>query len=52
MRNSNNNLKNEINNDLEIAISVFNHYDNSILILVGDFTEDRLETLIDMQYEF
>ena len=43
-----------IGNDVYLygMVSVFNHYDNSLLILVGDFTNNRLETLIDAQYDF
>ncbi len=44
----------EIGNDLYIygMISTYNHYDNTVLVLVGDFTTDRLENLIDKQYGF
>ena len=43
-----------IGNDLYLygMISAYNHYDNSVLLLVGDFTTDKLENLIDEQYEF
>ena len=41
-----------IGNDLYLygMISAYNHYDNSVLLLVGDFTTDKLENLIDEQY--
>jgi hypothetical protein len=33
-------------------VTAFNHLENSILLLAGDFTDNRLETLIEAQYNF